>query len=123
MPKIAIIEDDQAIREMYLLKLEQAGYDVRLAADGLKGLELVEEFKPDLILLDLMIPEMTGDKMLEKLRQTSWGAKIKVIILSNVSKDEAPEILHSLDISRYIVKAHHTPKQVVTIVKEILGTT
>lgn len=122
MPKIAIIEDDQAIREMYRLKLEKTGYDVKLASDGLKGLELVEAFKPDLILLDLMIPEMTGDKMLEKMRQTNWGAKIKVIILSNVSKDEAPEIIHSLNISRYIVKAHHTPKQVVSIVKETLDT-
>ena len=119
--KIAIVEDDPAIAAMYDFKLRHHGYDVEIAHDGAQGLLLAEEFIPDLILLDLMMPEMDGAEMLEKLRQTEWGAKIRVIILTNLSKDEAPHRLRFLDVDRYIVKAHYTPSQVVAVVKEVLG--
>ncbi len=120
--KIAVIEDDSVIRAMYKFKLENSGYDVRVAEDGQKGLELLEEFIPELILLDVRMPIMSGDEMLEKVRSTEWGSKLKVIILTNISKDEAPHILRLLNVDRYIVKAHHTPAQVLAIVKEVLGT-
>lgn len=118
--KIAIIEDDEPIRMMYKFKLENSGFDVSAAADGLQGLEVIEKNQPDLILLDIMMPEMNGDEMLEKLRATDWGASIRTVILTNLSKDEAPHELRMLNIDRYIVKAHHTPAQVVDIVKDIL---
>ena len=69
MPKIAIIEDDQAISQMYRMKFEAEGFAVETAANGKLGLELIDKMRPDIILLDLMMPEMTGDEMLVKLRQ------------------------------------------------------
>ena len=77
-PLIAIIEDDQAISQMYRIKFETDGYEVETAENGKQGLELCETMKPEIILLDVMMPEMTGPEMLEKLRATEWGAKIKV---------------------------------------------
>ncbi|MEI9913439.1 MAG: response regulator [Candidatus Saccharibacteria bacterium] len=96
MAKIAIIEDDQAISQMYRFKFEGEGYDVETAENGRIGLELAEKMKPDVILLDLMMPEMTGDQMLEKMRTTSWGKNIKVIILTNMGEQEIQIRLRSL---------------------------
>ena len=118
--KVCIIEDDHPIASMYDFKLKQSGYEVRCAYDGESGLELVKEFKPDLVLLDLKMPQMTGEDMLEKMRATDWGSKIRVIVLTNISRDEAPQKLRLMNVDRYIVKAHYTPKQVVDTVREVL---
>jgi len=122
-PKILIIEDERGIAGMYEFKLQKEGYEVRCAYDGEEGLELAEEFRPDLILLDLRMPVMSGGEMLERLRATDWGSGIRVVILTNISKDEAPASLRLLRVDRYIVKAHYTPAQVVGIVDEILQKT
>lgn len=120
MNTIAIVEDDQAIRDMYRIKFETEGYTVHVAANGKEGLALVEKVKPDLILLDLMMPEMTGDEMLAQMRATDWGKNIKVIILTNVSKDEAAPKLNPLGIEGFVVKAHYTPQEVVETVHKTL---
>lgn len=121
MKKITIVEDDHAISTMYKFKLESAGFSVTTAADGKEGLTVIETSKPDLILLDLRMPVMSGDKMLEKLRAEDWGSDIRVVVLTNISRDEAPANLRLLHVDRYIVKAHHTPAQVLDIVHEILA--
>jgi DNA-binding response OmpR family regulator len=121
MPKVAIIEDDQAIAQMYRIKFETENYEVETAENGKLGLELVEQMKPDIILLDLMMPEMTGDEMLQKLRKTTWGKYMKVIILTNQGEQEAPEILKTLGVRRFIVKAEMTPRQVAEMVKAELS--
>lgn len=121
MAKIAIIEDDLAIAQMYRLKFEAEGYHVEIAENGKLGLELCEQMKPDLVLLDLMMPEMNGDEMLEKMRGTDWGKDIKVIILTNVGQQEAPDKLKSLHVLAYVVKAEMTPKQVAELSKKELG--
>ena len=120
MPKVAIIEDDQAIAQMYRLKFEAEGYDVQLAENGVIGLKLVESFRPDIILLDIMMPEMTGDEMLAHLRTTEFGKDVKVIILTNMGEQEAPTKLKDLGVSRFIVKAEMTPRQVAELVSEVL---
>lgn len=121
MAKIAIVEDDLAIAQMYRLKFEAEGYKVEIAANGKLGLQLCEEMEPDMVLLDLMMPEMNGDEVLQKMRKTAWGAKPAVIILTNVSEQEAPEHLKDLNVSDYIVKAEMTPSQVAALVKEKLA--
>lgn len=121
MPKIAIIEDDLAIAQMYRLKFEAEGFHVEIAENGKLGLELCEQMKPDLVLLDLMMPEMNGDEMLEKMRSTDWGKDIKVIILTNVGEQEAPDKLKSLHVRGYVVKAEMTPRQVADLVKKELS--
>jgi DNA-binding response OmpR family regulator len=119
-PEILIVEDEPAIRQMYAFKLKQMGYNVIEASDGMEGLERAEASKPDLILLDLLMPTMGGSEMLEKMRSTDWGQHLLVIVLTNVSQDEAPMSLRLLKVEKYIVKAHYTPKQVVEIVEEVL---
>jgi DNA-binding response OmpR family regulator len=121
MSKVAIIEDDQAISQMYRIKFETEGFEVETAENGRLGLELAEKMRPDIILLDLMMPEMNGKEMLVKLRDTSWGKHIKVIILTNVGEQEAPDGLDKLDVRRFIVKAEMTPRQVAEMVKQELA--
>jgi len=118
--KIAIIEDDHAISAMYQYKLKHFGYTVQVAFDGQAGLTLAERLRPDLILLDLRMPVMGGVEMLEKLRSTDWGGAIRVIILTNLNRNEAPMNLRLLNVDRYIIKAHHTPQQVLGIIQETL---
>lgn len=121
MTKIAIIEDDQAISQMYRIKFEAEGYEVETAENGKLGLELTETMRPDIILLDLMMPEMTGDEMLVKMRDTTWGKDIKVIILTNMGEQEAPKVIKELGVRQFIVKAEMTPRQVAEMVKAELA--
>jgi CheY-like chemotaxis protein len=119
--KIAIIEDDIAIVQMYRLKFETDGYEVQTAGNGQDGLALVKDFSPDIVLLDLMMPIMTGDEMLTRLRRMPGGKDIKVIILTNMGENEAPESIHALGVRRFIVKADMTPRDVAAIVKTELA--
>lgn len=121
MVKIAIIEDDQAISQMYRFKFEAEGFQVETAENGKLGLELAMAMKPDIILLDLMMPEMTGDVMLRKLRATPWGKHIKVIILTNMGEQEIPDGVKALGVSAVILKADMTPRQVAELVKKQLS--
>ena len=119
--KIAIIEDDQAISQMYRFKFEAEGFDAQTAENGKLGLELAQSMKPDIILLDLMMPEMNGDEVLEKLRASDWGKDIKVIILTNMGEQEMPPKVKELDVSGIILKANMTPRQVADLVKKTLA--
>lgn len=121
MSKILIVEDEISIANMYLFKLSNNGFDTQIASNGKIGLEIAKEWKPDLILLDLMMPVMSGDQMLEKLRSTEWGTDIKVIVLTNISRSEAPSILRYLNVDQYIVKAHTTPSELLNAVKNLLN--
>ena len=120
MTKIAIIEDDPVINQMYRMKFEADGYDVAMADNGQRGVEMVKAFQPDIILLDLQMPEMDGTEALTEIRSQDWGKDIPVLILTNLGEEEAPVELKRLDVSSYIVKAELTPKQVVARVKETL---
>jgi CheY-like chemotaxis protein len=121
MVKIAIVEDDQAISQMYRFKFEADGYEVNTAENGKLGLELIKSLKPDIILLDLMMPEMNGDEMLTKLRATPWGKKMKVVILTNMGEQEIPESVKALGVVAVILKADMTPRQVAQVVKKQLS--
>lgn len=118
MSKIAIIEDDTAISQMYRIKFEAEGYEVETAENGKIGLDLIKNFKPDLILLDLMMPEMDGEEMLKQLRKESWGKDAKVIILTNMGESEAPASIKEMNVEAFILKANMTPRQVAELVKQ-----
>ena len=119
--KIAIIEDDIVISQMYRMKFEAEGFEVQTADNGRTGVELVEKMRPDIILLDIRMPEMNGDEALKKIRATDWGKHIPVLILTNVGEEEAPPSLRALGIHSYIVKADFTPRQVTERVKQALA--
>lgn len=119
--KIAIVEDDAAIAQMYRMKFEAEGYSVETAENGVLGLELVKEMRPDMVLLDLMMPEMNGDEMLAQMRESDWGKDINVIILTNMGEQEAPARIKTLSPLAFIVKADMTPRQVAELVNKHLN--
>lgn len=121
MTKIAIIEDDPVISQMYRMKFEADGFEVQLANNGERGVYMVKQELPDIILMDLQMPEMDGATALAKIRQTDRGKNIPVIILTNLGEEEAPKEIRNLGIHSYIVKAELTPRQVVQRVKEALA--
>jgi DNA-binding response OmpR family regulator len=121
MPKIAIIEDDQAISQMYRFKFEADGFEVETAENGVLGLDLCKSMQPDVVLLDLMMPEMNGDEMLEKLRAADWGKSIKVVILTNKGEQEIPPKVKEIGVSAIILKADMTPRQVEDVVQKLLA--
>lgn len=120
MTKVAIIEDDEAISQMYRIKFEAEGYEVETAENGKLGLQLCEDMHPDIVLLDLMMPVMTGEEMLAKLRKTSWGKNTKVIILTNRGEQEIPPEVNKLNVDAVILKAAMTPRQVAQLVQDKL---
>ena len=121
MTKIAIVEDDPVISQMYRMKFEADGFDVQLADNGKKGIALVEHFQPDILLLDLQMPEMGGDEALAEIRKQPSGKNLPVIILTSLGEEEAPKGIRALGIHSYSVKAELTPRQVVQRVKDALG--
>lgn len=121
MKTLLIVEDEPSIREMYRVKFTASDFKVLTANNGKEGFIACEKNIPDVVLLDLKMPVMSGEDMLKKLRGTDWGAAIKVIVLTNISRDEASQELHLLGVDRYIVKAHYTPAQVLDVVDDVLG--
>ncbi len=121
MTKIAIIEDDPVIRQMYLMKFESDGFEVSVAENGRDGVAMVERFAPDVILLDISMPVMSGDEALAEIRKHEWGAKIPVLVLTNLGQEEAPKSLRELGVESFIVKAELTPRLVVDRVKKTLN--
>ena len=121
MVKIVLVEDDAMLAEIYQTRLQLAGYDCFVANDGLSGLSLIRQQLPDLALLDLMLPQMSGDDILREMRRSEWGKNIKAIFLTNISESEAPEGIQELNFNRYIVKANLINNQLAEIVAETLA--
>jgi DNA-binding response OmpR family regulator len=119
--KIAIIEDDVVIAQMYRMKFEAEGFEVQTAENGRLGVELCAQMHPHMILMDLKMPEMSGEEALKKIRESEWGKHTPVIILTNLGEEEAPKSLQRLGIHSYIVKAELTPRQVTERVKQALA--
>lgn len=121
MTKIVIVEDDQAISQMYRIKFESEGYDVETAENGKIGLDVIKRVKPAIVLLDVMMPEMNGDEVLERLRSSDWGKDTKVIVLTNMGEQELSPKIRELDVLAVILKADMTPRQVAELVKKHLS--
>lgn len=111
--KICIVEDEKNIAEMYKVLFEQEGYEVCCAYDGEEGLKLIKEFKPDLVLLDLMLPKINGFDVLKKLRCRKLNDKMMICVLSNLDQRQDMEKVFDLGAQHYFVKAHITPHKLM----------
>lgn len=121
MPKtILIIEDDRFLRELIVRKLLGEGFNVCEAIDGENGLKKVREEKPDLVLLDLILPGIDGFEVLTRIKQDSALSLIPVMILSNLGQKEEVDKGLNLGAIDYLVKAHFTPGEIVEKIKNIL---
>jgi DNA-binding response OmpR family regulator len=104
--KIVIVEDNADLAQIYRTKLELIGYTCFIGYNGKVGLYFIQKELPDLVMLDLMVPDISGDQILRKMRSTTWGRDIPVFITSNLDEEEAPKGLRELGISEYLVKAN-----------------
>lgn len=120
--KIAVIEDEEAVSKSLVGELEDSGFDVITAADGEQGLQLILKEKPDLVLLDIIMPKMDGMTMMAKLRASGeFGKHIPIIMLTNLNADD--QIMGGViraEPSYYLVKSNYTVTDVVAKVKECL---
>lgn len=116
-----IVEDDEMIASMYRTKLEQEGFKVLIANDGALGLSMAASQNPDLVLLDIIMPQLDGFTVLRELKSGAKTKKIPVIMLTNLGTDEDKKKGNELGAVDYLVKAGLTPAQVAEAVKKYLA--
>jgi CheY-like chemotaxis protein len=117
--KVLIIDDDKFIREVYKSELNQENIEVELAESGEEGLEKVKSLKPDLILLDMILPGKSGFDILGELQTDAELKKIPVIVFSSLSQQSDIDEANKLGCSRYLPKDNYSPKQIVDEIKKI----
>ncbi|HEX8182457.1 MAG TPA: response regulator [Candidatus Saccharimonadales bacterium] len=120
-PRLVIVEDNVALAEIYKTRMEILGYTCSIATDGEQALRLIEQVKPQLVLLDLMVPKVAGDQILERMRASEWGKDIKVLIISNLNEADAPAGLREQGIEGYVVKANLQNDDLDRLVDSILN--
>lgn len=120
MNKILLVEDDSFLLSMYASKLKLEGFEVLSAFDGDKALRLVRQDKPDLVLLDLMIPKKNGFEVLAELKKDPATAGIPVVVLSNMGQKPDIEKAFELGAADYLIKAHFIPSEVINKIKKTL---
>jgi len=121
--KIVIVEDNTALAEIYKTRLELLGYTCFIAYNGITGLYFIQTEKPDLVLLDLMVPDIAGDQILLRMRSSTWGKNIRVFVISNLNEEDAPAGLRELGIEGYAVKVNLANDDIDQIVNKILRPT
>ncbi len=117
---ILLVEDEDDLREIYKTKLRLEGYRVITAASGVEAIDLVMHQKPDLILLDVILPQKDGFTVLKELKSNTKTKDIPVIIFSNLGQDWEIKRGEELGAVKFLTKANFTPKEVVKVVEEIL---
>jgi two-component system phosphate regulon response regulator PhoB len=118
--RIVIVEDNPSLADIYKTRLELIGYTCFIAYNGITGLYYIQKELPDLVLLDLMVPDIAGDQILLRMRSSEWGKHIPVYIISNLNEADAPAGLRELGIEGYAVKANLSNDQIDQIVNKIL---
>ncbi len=118
--KILIIEDDKFLRELITQKLIKESYDVSEAIDGEEGMERIKKLKPDLVLLDLILPGIDGFEVLSRMKEDVSVSQIPVIILSNLGQKDDVEKGLKLGAVDYLIKAHFTPGEIINKIKTVL---
>lgn len=120
MPKVLIIDDDPFIADMYVIKFKDERFEVATAHNGKDGLKKITEFNPDVILIDVVMPDMDGFQVLEELKKRG-DKPHKIIMLTNLGQKEDVERGIGLGATDYMVKAHFTPSEVVERVRGLLA--
>lgn len=120
MAKILVVEDDKFLRELIVQKLLREGYTTAEAIDGEEGLRKIKEEKPDIILLDIILPGIDGFEVLKRAKEDEEIKDIPVIILSNLGQQEDIDKGVELGAKDYLVKAEFTPGEIVEKVRAIL---
>jgi len=121
MKKIVLVEDDPFLIDIYTLKIKEAGFEVQAVEDGDKALSALEKEKPDLLLLDIVLPNCDGWEVLKRVREKEQFKDLPVIILSNLGQKQEVEKGLDLGAVKYLIKAHYTPTEVVEEVKKIFN--
>src|SRR6185295_7102849 len=121
MKKILIIEDDQIVANIYRNKLSVEGYQVEIALDGEVGFELVKTFRPDAIVLDLMLPKITGVELMKQIRSQPDFEKTPVIVFSNTYLTNMVQEAWKAGATKCLSKANCTPKQVIDVLRTTLS--
>ena len=121
MSKIMVVEDDASLREIYGIRVAAEGYEVVSAGDGEEALAVAVLEKPDLILLDIMMPKISGFDMLDILRSTPEISHIKVVVMTALSADDQRQRGERLGADRYLVKSQVGIEDVVKTIHEVLG--
>lgn len=117
-PKILIIEDDDLLSGMYITKFSKEGFNVIFSKNGEEGLEKARQEKPDIILLDILLPKMSGFDVLKKLKEDGSTAIIPVIVLTNISQETEIKKGFQLGAVDYLIKVYNIPSEVVNKVKK-----
>ncbi len=120
MKTILLVEDDPFLVDIYSTKLKEAGFSVQVAIDGKEALKKMKEDVPDLLLLDIVLPNFNGWEILRKIERDEKLNTLKIIVLSNLGEKQEIEKGLKLGAARYLVKAHYTPSEVVEEIKKIL---
>jgi DNA-binding response OmpR family regulator len=121
--KILVVEDEKSLSDAYKIILKSSGYIVKIAEDGAEGLELADSFKPDLILLDLRMPRVSGIDFLKKYQVTDKHPHVKVIVFSNMDTQKEIDEAYALGATHYILKAWASPKELTKLVADTLSNT
>lgn len=121
MARILIIEDDPLISRMYQTIFQFENFEVDMARNGEEGMEKIKRHKPTLILLDIMMPKMSGIDVLKEIKGNPNTKKIPVVVLTNLSGMKDAEAAIELGAVKFIVKTEHKPKQVVEQIREVLA--
>lgn len=119
-PRILLVEDDTFLAGMYNAKLNLEGFAVDLATDGEQGLELAKEVNPDLILLDIILPKLSGFEVLKKVKEDVKTKSIPVILLTNLGQRDDVSKGLALGADDYLIKAHFMPSEVVEKIKKLV---
>jgi two-component system phosphate regulon response regulator PhoB len=119
--RLLLVEDDNALANVYTTRLQAEGFDVRRVANGEEALAAALSYKPDLIILDVMMPKVSGFDVLDILRNTPETANIKIVMLTALSQESDKERAQSLGVDDYLVKSQVVIADVIDRIKHHLG--
>ena len=120
MTKVLLVEDDPMLQDIYLTKFKEVGFDVSLASDGEKVIPQLQRTKPDLMLLDIVLPLKDGWQVLSEVRKDPRWDSVKIVVLSNIGEAQDVEKGFAMGANLYLIKAHFTPSQVVQEINKLL---